>query len=243
MPDRVRTRPEERTALSRERVLRAAVAVADAGGLAALTIRSLAQELGVKAMTVYHYVANKDDILDGIVDIVFSEIELPEPGGEWRPELRRRSVSARRVLGRHPWAIALLQSRTRPGPATLRHLDANIGTLRRAGFSVEMTAHAYALLDSYVYGFALSESALPVNGPEEVPDVAGSMMKLVSPEAYPHLVEFSTEHILKPGYDFGKEFDFGLDLLLDALTRWLDARPTPAARRSAVSRGPRRTPR
>ena len=114
-----------------------AVAVADAGGIGALTIRSLAVELGVKPMSVYHHVANKDEILDGIVDLVFSEIDLPSPGGEWRPEIRRRSVSARQVLKRHPWAIQLLQSRTHPGPATLRHHNAVIGTLRRAGFSVE----------------------------------------------------------------------------------------------------------
>jgi hypothetical protein len=112
-----------------------------------------------------------------------------------------------------------LQSRTTPGPATLRHHDAIIGTLRGAGFSVEMTAHAYALLDSYVYGFALSESALPINGPETVTDVAESMMQQFSADAYPHLVEFSTEHILKPGYDFGDEFEFGLGVILDGLAR------------------------
>lgn len=210
-----RTRPR----LSREQVLRAALAVADAGGLGALTIRSLAEELGAKPMSVYYYVANKDEILDGIVDIVFSEIELPSPGGEWRTEMRRRAISARAVLRRHPWAIQLLQSRTNPGAATLRHLDANIGTLRAGGFSVEMTAHAYALIDSYVYGFALSESSLPINGPETVADVAESMMERVSPETYLHLTEFSVEHVMQPEYDFGREFEFGLDVILDGLAR------------------------
>lgn len=133
--------------------------------------------------------------------------------------MRRRATSARRVLRRHSWAIGLLQSRTSPGPATLRHHDAIIGTLRGAGFSVQLTAHAYALLDSYVFGFALSEGALPINGPDTVADVAESMMHLFSAEAYPHLVEFSTEHILKPGYDFGEEFEFGLTVILDALAR------------------------
>lgn len=215
----VADRPGERAPLSRERVLRGAVAVADAGGIASLTIRSLAHELGVKPMSVYHYVSNKDEILDGIVDLVFGEIELPAADGDWRSEMRRRAISARRMLRRHPWAIGLVQSRTSPGPATLRHHDAIIGTLRGAGFSVEMTAHAYALIDSYVYGFALSETSLPINGPETVTDVAESMMRHFSADTYPHLVEFAIEHILKPGYDFGDEFEFGLNLVLDALAR------------------------
>lgn len=210
--------PRERAPLSRERVLRGAVTVADAGGIGSLTIRSLAQELGVKPMSVYHHVANKDQILDGIVDIVFSEIELPSLAGEWRSEIRRRAISARRVLRCHPWAIGLLESRTTPGPATLRHHDAIIGTLRGAGFSVEMTAHAYALLDSYVYGFALQEAALPF-APETVGDVAEPMMQQFPAGEYPHLVEMATEYILQPGYDFGNEFEFGLTMILDALTR------------------------
>ena len=199
--------------------MRGAVAIADASGIGALTMRSLAQELDVKPMSLYHYVANKDEILDGIVDLVFSEIDLPSADGEWRSEMRRRATSARRVLRRHPWAIGLLESRSTPGPATLRHHDATIGTLRRAGFSVAMTAHAYALLDSYVYGFALQEASLPFDGPDTVADVAEPMMQRFSPDEYPHLVEMASEHILKPGYDFGDEFEFGLGVILDALTR------------------------
>lgn len=212
---------ERRPRLSRDRVLRSAMAVADAGGITALTIRSLAAELGVKPMSVYYYVANKDEILDAIVDIVFSEIVLPSPNSDWRGEIRRRALSARAVLRRHPWAIPLLQSRTNPGPATLRHLNATIGTLRSGGFSVRMTAHAYALIDSYVYGFALSESSLPINGPESVTDIAESIMDHAPPEVYPHLTEFSTEHVTKPGYNFGDEFEFGLDLILDGLAKTL----------------------
>jgi AcrR family transcriptional regulator len=214
----VKTDNARRAPLSRERVLSGALAVADAGGLEALTIRSLAQELGVKPMSVYHHVAGKSEILDGIVDLVFGEIELPEINGEWRTEMRRRAGSARRVLARHPWAIALLQSRTNPGPATLRHHDAVIGTLRAADFSVEMVAHAFALIDSYVYGFALSESALPINGPEPIADVAAAMFPHGHAALYPHLIEFTTEHILQPGYDFGAEFDYGLNAILDAIT-------------------------
>ncbi|MBG0831387.1 TetR/AcrR family transcriptional regulator [Planomonospora sp. ID67723] len=200
-------------------MLRTAVAVADAGGVGSLTIRSLAQELGVKPMSVYHYVANKEEILDGIVDLVFGEIDLPSADGDWRSEISRRSASARRVLRRHPWALGLLESRTAPGPATLRHHDAVVGVLRRAGFSVEMTAHAYALIDSYVYGFALQEAALPFHGPDGAADVTRPIMRGFSADEYPHLVEMATEHILRPGYDFGDEFEFGLGVILDALAR------------------------
>jgi AcrR family transcriptional regulator len=210
--------PPERARLSRERVLRAAVAVADAGGIGSLTIRSLAQQLGVKPMSVYHHVANKEEILDGIVDIVFGEIDLPSVGGDWRSEMHRRATSARGVLRRHPWAIGLLETRTSPGPATLRHHDAVLGTLRGAGFSVEMTAHAYALIDSYVYGFALQEAALPFEGPETVAEVAEPMMEQFSTGDYPHLAEMATEYFIQPGYDFGNEFEFGLGVILDALT-------------------------
>jgi AcrR family transcriptional regulator len=216
--------PAERVPLSRERVLRGAVEVADAAGVGALTIRSLAQRLGVKPMSLYYYVANKDAILDGIVDLVFTEIDLPRPGDDWRSEMHRRATSARTVLRRHPWAIEILQSRTAPGPGTLRHHNAVIGTLREAGFTVEMTAHAFALLDSYIYGFALSEASLPINGPETVTEVAEQMMMHYLAVDYPHLAEFSVKHILKPGYDFGSEFEFGLDLILDGLARSIPER-------------------
>src|SRR6478735_5251556 len=176
---------KERVSLSRDRVLAGAITVADAGGIGALTIRTLAQELGVKPMSVYHYVANKDEIIDGIVDLVYAEIDLPVPGGDWRTEMRRRANSARQVLGKHPWASPLLQSRLNPGPATLRHHNAFIATLRTAGFSVRLTAHAFALIDSYVFGFAPSENALPVHGPECAADTAASMMHLFDAAALP----------------------------------------------------------
>jgi AcrR family transcriptional regulator len=214
--------PPQRVQLSRDRVLVGAVAVADAGGLGGLTIRSLAQELGVKPMTVYHYVANKDEILDGIVDLVYGEVELPEPGADWRTAMRLRASSAREVLVRHPWGIALVQSRLNPGPATLRHHNAVIGSLRQAGFSIPLTAHAFALIDSYVHGFALSEVALPINGPDSVADVAGSMMaQHFDADSYPHLLEFTLEHVVKPGYDYGEEFEYGLELILDGLAQKL----------------------
>ncbi len=216
---------EARRPLTRERVLDGAVAIADASGLAALTIRALAASLGVKPMAIYHHVANKEEILDGIVDQVFGQIDLPAPGGDWRAAMRERAASARAVLRRHPWAIALMESRTTPGPATLRHHDTVIGILRTAGFSIGLTAHAYALLDSYVYGFALQEAMLPM-GAEDSPDtaaLAGSIMEGFADGAYPHLTELAVEHVIRPGYAFGEEFDFGLDLILAGLGRADDA--------------------
>jgi AcrR family transcriptional regulator len=212
---------ERRVPLSRERVLRGAIAIADAAGIGALTMRSLAQELGVKPMSLYHHVANKEEILDGIIDVVFSEIDLPSADADWRSAMRHRAISARRVLARHPWATPLMESRTNPGPATLRQHDSVIGTLRGAGFSIRMTAHAYSLLDSYVYGFALQEAALPFNSPDAVPDVAETILAQFPSEEYPHLAELATEHVLQPGYDYGDEFEFGFDLILDGLERLL----------------------
>jgi AcrR family transcriptional regulator len=204
--------------LSKDRVLRGALAIADTGGLGALTIRSLAQELGVKPMSVYYHVANKDEILDGLVDIVFSEIELPSIGGEWRSEMRRRAHSARSVLRSHRWAIGLLESRPTPGPATLRHHDVVLGTLRAAGFSREMTAHAYALIDSYTYGFALQEASLPFEATGAVTaEVADPVVEQLSTGELPHMADMVSEYYLRPGYTFGDEFDFGLGLILDAL--------------------------
>jgi AcrR family transcriptional regulator len=213
--------PPTRPALSRDRVLRGAVTIADTDGVGGLTIRSLAAALGVKPMSVYHYVANKDEILDGIVDLVFAEIDLPTAEGDWYTEMRRRAASARQALRRHPWAIGLMESRTAPGPATLRHHDAVIGALRSAGFTVALTAHAYALLDSYIYGFALQEASLPFKGPESVDDVAEPILQQFPAGEYPHFLEMATEHVLKPGYDFADEFEFGLTVILDALTRLL----------------------
>ncbi len=213
----------KRVPLSRERLLRGAIAVADAGGRASLTMRSLAQELGVKPMSLYHHVANKEEILDGIIDVVFSEIELPSVDADWRSAMRQRALSARSVLGRHPWATPLMDSRTNPGPATLRHHDSVIGALRRAGFSIAMAAHAFSLLDSYVYGFALQESALPFDSPEAIPDVAEAILAQFPTDEYPYLAQFTTEHVLQPGYDYGNEFVFGLDLILDGLERLLAA--------------------
>jgi AcrR family transcriptional regulator len=211
--------------LSRERVLEAALGLADAGGIGSLTIRTLATALGVKPMSVYYYVASKDEILDGLVDIVFGQMYLPTPDGHWRSELTRRARSARTVLRGHRWAIGLLESRARPGPANLRHHDAVLGTLRAAGFPASLTAHAYALIDSYVYGFALQEASLPFEGPETVDEIAVPIIAAMDTGDYPHLVDMATSYYMQPGYDFADEFEWGLTLILDGLEQRLSQPP------------------
>ncbi|MGP4048408.1 TetR/AcrR family transcriptional regulator C-terminal domain-containing protein [Streptomyces sp. 2A115] len=206
-----------RTPLSRERVIRTAVTVADEKGSAALTMRAVAEPLGVEAMSLYHHVAGREDILDGMVDAVFGEIDLPPRDTDWKSAMRHRAVGARAVLRRHPWAIGLMDSRSHPGPATLRHHDAVIGALRGGGFSVPMAAHAVSLIDSYLYGFVLQELSLPFTGAAELDEVAGAILREMPADAYPHLTELATEHVLKPGYDYADEFTFGLTLILDAL--------------------------
>ena len=213
--------PAPRIPLSRRRVLGAAVALADRGGVGSLSMRKLAQELGVEAMSLYHHVANKDDILDGIVDVVFGEIELPSGQADWKAAMRGRAISAREALRRHPWATALMESRSTPGPANVRHHDAVLGILRNAGFSVELAAHAYSLLDAYIYGFALQETSLPFRTPEETAEVAQTIMAEFPADQYPHLAEIAVERALRPGYDYGDEYAFGLDLILDSLDRAL----------------------
>jgi AcrR family transcriptional regulator len=214
---------EARAPLDREQVLRAAVGLADESGIGSLTMRRLGQALGVEAMSLYNHVANKDDLLDGMVDVVFAEVDLPAADeADWRAAMRRRAVSARAALARHPWAIALLDSRSSPGPATLRHHEAVLGCLRRGGFSVELTAHAFSALDSYIYGFVLQEASLPFDTAEEAAERAQGLLATLPGDEYPHLTEMAVDLVLRPGYDYSAEFGFGLDLLLDALARLLD---------------------
>jgi AcrR family transcriptional regulator len=219
-----RARPAGRARLTRDRVLRAAISLADTSGIESLTMRKLGVELGVEAMSLYNHVANKTDLLDGMIDAVFAEIGLPPDGHTWRAAMRERALSARDVLARHRWAIGLMESRTTPGPATLQHHDAVIGTLRGAGFAVAMAAHAMSVLDSYIYGFALQESSLPFDSGEETAALAEAILARASANEYPHLTELTVEHVVQPGYDYGDEFEYGLDLILDGLER--AGRPT-----------------
>ena len=215
----------EPTRLSRERVLRTAVDYADRHGLAALSMRKLADELGAGAMSLYHYVPNKTDLIDGMIDIVFSEIELPSPEDEWKTAMRKRAVSTREALARHPWAIGEMEGRSTHGPSNLRLHDAVLGCLRAAGFSLAMTVHAYSVQDAYIYGFALQERDM---SPRTADDFAAEAQRQMHEyEAvlndYPHLAEVVGGHVATSGYDYATAFLFGLDLILDGLDKLRDA--------------------
>jgi AcrR family transcriptional regulator len=207
--------------LSEERVLRTAVELADRHGIDWLSMRKLADALGVSAMSPYYYVANKDRLIDGMVDIVFSEIEPPSLDVDWKTAMRRRAVSTREALNRHRWAIGHMEGRTDHGPANLRLHDACLGCLRAAGFSLEMTVHAYSVQDAYIYGFVLQEADM---APETADDFAAEAQRQMDAYEdvlahYPHLVEVVGGHVAKAGYDYATEFLFGLDLILDGLDR------------------------
>ena len=208
---------ERRVPLNRERVFHAAVVLADERGIDSLTMRALGEELGVEAMSLYYYVANKDELLDGMVDLVYSEIELPSGEADWRTAMRQVATTAHEALSRHRWAITLMESRTSPGPANLRHHDSVIRTFREAGFSIELAIHAFSVLDSYISGFALQELTLPFDTPGELAEAAESIRRQFPADEYPYLAETITEHVTKSGYDFAEEFEFGLDLILDGL--------------------------
>ncbi|MBH0779588.1 TetR/AcrR family transcriptional regulator [Nocardia bovistercoris] len=207
----------QRIPLTRQRLVAAAVAVADEQGVHSLTMRKVADRLGVEAMSLYHHVGGKPEILDGMVDAVFAEVELPDPEGGWLAATRSRAVSLRAALLRHPWAVGLMESRADPGPATLRHHDWAIGVLSGAGFSLIMIAHTLSVVDSYVYGFVLQEVNLPFDGEGELGEMAADIKAAMPPDAYPHLNAFITGHALRPGYAYADEFTFGLDLILDGL--------------------------
>ena len=210
--------PASRPPLTKDRILGAAVDLVDRSGLEALTMRRLGSELGFEAMSLYKHVANKDEILDGMVELVVSRIEIPEEGSEWRNAMRRRAVSAREVLGRHSWAIGLLESRGFQGPAAMRYLDAILGNLTGSGFSIENAAHAFWLLDCYVYGQIVQETSIGSSDNDETTDAAPTL-DLAS--EFPNLAAMY-EHAATFGYTFGDEFEFGLELILDGLDRYRD---------------------
>ena len=210
-------RAQGRVPLSRELVLETAVKLADRGGLESLSMRKLGQELGVAAMALYYHFANKDEVIDGMVDLVFSEIDLPASGADWKAAMRQRAISLRDVLLRHRWAIGLMESRRKPGPANLRHHDAVIGSLLSAGLDMPTIAHAYSLLDSYIYGFALFAMNLPFDPSEEVAELGRITLRAFPVDAYPNLV--ANVSAMRPGYNYGDEFEYGLDLILDGLQK------------------------
>jgi AcrR family transcriptional regulator len=226
--------PEPRRPLSRERVLRAALALADRGGLDSLSMRRIAEELGVEAMSLYYHVANKDAILDGIIDVVAGEIDLPTVGTDWKAALRQNAISARNALLRHPWACNLWMSHRGDGPARLRHEEWMLRTLRAAGFSKELTYHAFHILESHLLGFALQQLSFPHKG-EELAGLAADFLRQLPADEYPHFAEHVRQHLEPPEPRHGDEggFELGLDLILDGLERVRDtagswASPPPA---------------
>ena len=212
---------DSRPKLTRESILGKALELADLEGLQALSMRRLAHALGVEAMSLYHHFANKDRLLDGMIDLVFAEIGLPTTG-DWKGRIRTRAVSTRDALVRHRWALGLMESRTSPGPATLYHHNAVLECLRLNGFSVAAAAHAYSLLDSYVYGFALQQLNLPFTTFEESGPAAESIMGEVAAGDFPYLIEMAVEYVLRPGYDYAEEFEIGLRLVLEGIEKLRD---------------------
>ncbi len=209
--------------LTRAGIVAAAVELADAQGLAALSMRSVAQRLGVTPMSLYNHVAHKEELLDDMVEAVFAEFYAPVPGAEWRSELRRRALTAREALKRHPWAIGLMDSRRNAGYETLVHHDAVIGCLREAGFSLALTGHAFAVLDAHLYGFLVQELSMPFQPGQDLADLGHQIMAALPAGRLPYFREFTLKHALRPGYDFGEEFEVGLDLVLDGLAERLAA--------------------
>jgi AcrR family transcriptional regulator len=208
--------------LTRERVLAVAVQLADEKGLESLTMRELGLRLGVEAMSLYNHVTSKDDILDGMVDLVVSEIDLPSDAVDWKEAMRRRAISAQSAFSRHPWASGLIDSRESSGLARLRYLDWVVGTLRRAGFTLEMAARAFSLLDSYIYGFGRQQLNMAAGGDMTPEEMAEAFLQAIPVDEYPYLSEMVVGYALDTGHDEGADFEFGLRLILDGLERLLD---------------------
>ena len=217
MPKKTRRKAVERLPLSRERVMAEALRMVDEGGLDVLSMRNLAQALQVEAMSLYNHVQNKEHILDGLVELVVSEIEVPPTGGDWRAAMRRRALSAHAVLMRHPWATMLFVSRMNIGPNMLRYVDATIGCLRGAGFSYPMADHAWTSIDAYVYGFTLQKLNFPL-GPAEYASSASQFLPMIPAAQFPHLNGMSQE-VIAGRHDGLHQLDFGLELLLDGIER------------------------
>jgi AcrR family transcriptional regulator len=211
--------PQPRVPLNRERVLRAAVALADEGGIELLSMRRLGQELGVEAMSLYNHVANKDDILSGIVDMVVGEIEEPAPGADWKEAIRRTAISSHDVFLRHPWACSTLMQGSRVSPERMRWMEAVLRTFREAGFSADLTHHAYHALDSHITGFTLWLVNMPFETKEELDELAEGFLAAIPADEYPYVVEHAEQHLAPSSPDEKREFEFGIDLILDGLER------------------------
>jgi len=223
MPRHTDPSPKPRAPLSRERVLRAAIALADERGIESLSMRELGRRLEVEAMSLYNHVANKDDILDGIIDLVVGEIDLPPDEVDWKEAMRRRAISAQSVFSRHPWASVLIDSRESSGPARLRYFDWVIGTLRRAGFSIDQAARAFSLLDSYIYGFGRQQLNMSAGRDIKPEEMGEAFLRAIPADEYPYLREMVVEYAMNSGHDESADFEFGLELILDGLQRVLES--------------------
>jgi AcrR family transcriptional regulator len=208
--------PPARIPLTRDRVLEAALELADHDGIEGLSMRRLAQALGVEAMSLYHHVANKDDILGGVVDLILRDIELPAPEGDWKPAIRAFAISAHQVLRRHPWACNLLMSGPRVLPSRLTMIDAVLGRLADAGLSGDTTDLAYHALDAHILGFTLWEAGYTV-GLQDMPSDFATVVRELGLDRYPHLLEHAAYHLQPPSGSRRSAFEFGLDLILDGL--------------------------
>jgi AcrR family transcriptional regulator len=196
--------------------------LADEGGFDSLTMRRLGQELGVQAMSLYNHVANKDDIRDGIVDLVMGEIEVPPSGADWKTSIRQTAISAHDAFVRHPWACSLQMETTTVSPARLRWMESVLRTFREAGFSAELTHHAYHALDSHITGFTLWHASLPFETQEELADLAEAFLSELPADEYPYFAEHANWHLTESSADDPSEFEFGLDLILGGLERIRD---------------------
>jgi len=203
-------------------VLSAAIGLADESGIESLSMRKLGQALGVEAMSLYNHVASKEEILNGIVDLVLDEFELPSPGADWKAALRRTAVSAYEVLVRHPWAASLVLSSTGVSQARLRYMESILGTLRRAGFSAAMTDHGYHALESHIMGFTLWEVGMNLGSREDLAGLATDFLNQLPRDELPYIVEHIEQHLKPRRPDDEGEFAFGLDLILEGLDRIRD---------------------
>ena len=211
--------PKSKKALSRRKVLNAAMKLASNEGLSGVSMRKVAKVLGVEPMSLYHHVKNKDDILNGMVDLILGKISFVKESVNWRLSMKERGISTRRILQDHPWALGVLESRPEPGPKTLEYHDSVLGVLLGAGFSMALAGHAFSSLDAYTYGFVMQEQSLPFDNEHELQQIAASILNSFPPGKYSNLKKFTIEHVLQPGYSYDREFEVGLDLVLDSLER------------------------
>jgi AcrR family transcriptional regulator len=220
MPNEPEPAAERRVPLSRGRVLRAAISLADESGIEALSMRRLAEELGVKAMSLYNHVANKSELLDGIVDAAWGEIVLPTGDADWKDAIREISISAHQTLLRHPWASGFYL-RTKPGLSRLRYGDSLLGCFRNAGFSEDLTYHAYHIIESYITGYTYQVLSFRTMDTKQFEDIAGRFLRGEFADDYPHFTEHALQH-MEPDRDDVSAYELGLDLILDGLEQLRD---------------------